>query len=108
MSSPVRVVLTTAPSPEEAERISGTLVSERLVACANIVPGIVSIFRWEDAVQRESEVLVILKTTEAGLSRLTDRLVELHPYDVPEVVAVDAAGGHAPYLDWVSGEVGDG
>jgi periplasmic divalent cation tolerance protein len=99
-------VLTTAPSAEVAERMGGTLVEERLAACANVVPGIVSIFRWKGAVSHESEVLMILKTTTDAVDALRRRIVELHPYEVPEVLALDVRDGHAAYMDWVRSEVG--
>lgn len=102
----VVAVLTTAPSVEVAERIGETLVQERLAACANLVPGVRSIFRWKGAVSRESEVLVVIKTTHEALDPLRRRIVELHPYEVPEVIALDVRAGHAPYLDWVRAEVG--
>jgi periplasmic divalent cation tolerance protein len=102
----LRVVLTTAPSAAVAEDLARALVDERLAACANIVPGVTSLFRWEGAVNRESEVLVLLKTTAAAVDRLSARLVELHPYDVPEVLAFGPVGGHEPYADWVRQEVG--
>ncbi len=105
-ASNVVVVLTTAPSAEVAERIGETLVDEGLAACANILPGVRSIFRWKGAVSRESEVLVILKTTTECFSALSGRVAELHPYEVPEVIALDVRGGHEPYLDWVRSEVG--
>ena len=96
----------TAPDAEVAERLARTLVDERLAACANIVPGVVSVYRWEGEVQRDSEVLVILKTSAEVLDDLESRAVELHPYDVPEVLALPVRGGHEPYLDWVRAEVG--
>ena len=101
----VSLVLTTAPDTEVAERIARVLVEERFAACANVLPGVTSVFRWEGAVQREAEVLVFLKTTHDGVGALEDRLVELHPYDVPEVLALAVPGGHEPYLDWVRAEV---
>ena len=104
--SNVVAVLTTAPSVEVAERIGGTLVEEGLAACANVVPGVRSIFRWRGAVSHESEVLMILKTTTGSLAALSRRVVELHPYEVPEVLALDVRAGHEPYLDWVRAEVG--
>ena len=102
----VLVALTTAPSAEVAERIGRSLVEERLAACANVVAGVTSIFRWNDAVQREGEVLVILKTTSGELEALQRRVAELHPYDVPELIALPIVAGYAPYLDWVRAEVG--
>ena len=100
----VMVALTTAPSAEVAERIGRSLVEERLAACANVVPGITSIFRWKGAVERESEALVILKTTAADVEALERRVVELHPYEVPEVIAWPIEAGHGPYLEWVRAE----
>ncbi len=103
--SQVVAVLTTAPSAEAADRIGTALVEERLAACANLVPGVSSVFRWNGQVSREAEILVVLKTTAARLGDLRRRLVELHPYEVPEVIAVDVREGHPPYLDWVRDEV---
>lgn len=104
-SERVMVALTTAPSAEVAERLGRSLVEERLVACANVVAGITSIFRWQGTVQRESEVLVILKTTADDVAALEKRVVELHPYEVPELIVLPVEAGHAPYLEWVRGEV---
>jgi len=104
-SDRVMVALTTAPSAEVGERIGQSLVEERLAACANVVGGITSIFRWKGAIARESEVLIILKTTEGDMGALERRVVELHPYEVPEVIALPVEAGHAPYLDWVRAEV---
>jgi periplasmic divalent cation tolerance protein len=106
VSPRVIAVLSTAPDSETAGRIADTLVAERLAACVNVVEGVSSIYRWQDAVQREREVLMVLKTTSDAIDRLRSRLVELHPYAVPEVLALDVADGHVPYLDWVRAEVG--
>jgi periplasmic divalent cation tolerance protein len=104
-SADVLLVLTTAPDGEVAERIGTSLVEERLAACANVVPSVTSIYRWEGTLQREAEVLVLLKTTTDGVEALRDRLVELHPYDVPEIIALSVKAGHLPYLAWVDAEV---
>ena len=103
--SSVVAVLTTAPSAEVADRIGTALVEERLAACANLVPGVSSVFRWKGEVQRETETLVVLKTTTSRLGELRRRLVELHPYEVPEMIALDVREGHPPYLEWVRAEV---
>jgi periplasmic divalent cation tolerance protein len=100
------VVFSTAPGVQAAELIGRTLVEERLAVCANIMEGVTSIFRWKGAVAREREVLVLLKTTVAEVEALRRRLVELHPYEVPEVLAVQVAVGHEPYIEWVRAEVG--
>ena len=101
----VLVVLTTAPGVEDATRIGRILIDERLAACANVMPGLTSIFRWEGDVQEEAEVLVLLKTTEERLEELRARLVEVHPYDVPEVLALPVVGGEERYMSWVRDEV---
>jgi len=104
--SPVVVVLSTAPDASVAERIGRTLVEERLAACANVLPGVTSVFRWKGAVETEAEVLMVIKTTADTVERTRRRLVELHPYEVPEVLALGVVDGHLPYLDWVRDEVG--
>jgi len=102
------LVLTTAPDMVVAESLASRIVEERLAACVNLVPGVTSIFRWQDSIERDSEVLLLVKTTAEAVAALRDRIVALHPYDVPEVVALSASGGHAPYLEWVRGQVGGG
>lgn len=99
--SEVCVIYSTAPDADTAARIARTLVDERLAACGNLVPGVRSIYRWQGAVQDEAEVVLILKTRAEQVEALTRRLVELHPYEVPDVVALPVTSGHGPYLDWV-------
>ncbi len=96
-----RVALLTAPDLEVAERLVRTLVDERIIACGNIVPGLVSIYRWQGGVERSGEVLIIVKTTAAGVPRLLGRVPELHPYEVPEVLVIPVEAGHGPYVSWV-------
>ena len=97
----VVVVLVTAPSEDEARRIGQTLVGERLAACVNVVGPIRSIYRWEGAVQEEAEHLLIAKARREDVDTLAARVRALHPYEVPEVIALDVTAGSAPYLDWV-------
>jgi periplasmic divalent cation tolerance protein len=99
------VLLATAPSQEVAEELVTALVHERLAACGNIVPGMTSIYRWDGAVQRESEVLMIFKTERNSAPRLMARLEELHPYDVPEALALPVVAGLESYLTWVAANV---
>ena len=99
--SGVLAVLVTGPDEETLASLCATLVEERFCACANILPRIRSIYRWEGAVEDEAEALAILKTTEDRLQGLTERVRALHPYDVPEVVALPVAGGSEAYLGWV-------
>ncbi len=101
----VVVLVSTFPGVEKAAEVTRTLVEERLAACVNLVPAIRSIYRWQGALHDESETLAIIKTTRERVDAITKRLVELHPYDVPEVLEVNVAGGHPPYLAWVTGEV---
>ena len=105
-STQVVTVLTTAPDAQVAEELGRALVSERLAACANVIPGVSSIYWWEGEVHREGEALVLLKTTASRVEALEARVVELHPYDVPEVLALPVSSGHQPYLEWVVAEVG--
>lgn len=102
----VRAVLTTVPDLESGERLGRALVEERLAACANVVPGVVSLYWWEGSLERSGEALVIFKTTEDRLDALQARAAELHPYEVPEVMSFSVRAGHAPYLEWVRREVG--
>jgi periplasmic divalent cation tolerance protein len=99
------VILVTFPDAETARRIVTTLVEERLAACGNLVPGVESIYRWQGAVETASEVLVILKTENSRYEALESRLKELHPYDVPECLALTVAEGSLPYLRWLNESV---
>jgi periplasmic divalent cation tolerance protein len=102
----VRVAFATAPDAEVAARIARALVEERLVACANLVAGVRSIYRWQGRVEDESEVMLVLKTRADRVDALAERLQALHPYDVPELVVLPVVAGLAPYLDWVRAEAG--
>jgi len=96
------VLLSTCPDVATAERLGRALVEASLAACVNVLPGVRSIYRWNDAVQSDEEALMIVKTTAACLAAARERLVELHPYEVPEVVALAVADGHHAYLAWVA------
>ena len=101
-----RVVLCTAP-PDEARAIARALVERRLAACVNVLPGVASIYQWEGTVCEDDELLLIIKTSEERLPALTDQLLELHPYDVPEIIAlpINALEGNPMYLQWIQSEV---
>ena len=103
-STGVLIILMTAPDAGEGERIAGRLLDEGLIACANIVPRVVSLYRWEGELQRDEEVLVLMKTRADCELRVIARAEELHPYDVPEILVQDVMGGAAPYLAWVEQE----
>jgi periplasmic divalent cation tolerance protein len=106
MSEALHVVLVTAPDAEVGARIGRALVEEGLAACASLVPGVRSIYRFEGAVHDDAEVLLILKTRAALSAALAARVRALHPYQVPEVLALEVAGGSEPYLDWVRSAAG--
>ncbi|HEX9291015.1 MAG TPA: divalent-cation tolerance protein CutA [Anaeromyxobacteraceae bacterium] len=95
------VVLVTAPSAEEAARIARTLVEEKLAACGNVVPGVRSIYRWQGKVCDEQEALLVLKLPAKRFPELRDRVVALHPYEVPEVIALRIEDGSEKYVDWI-------
>jgi periplasmic divalent cation tolerance protein len=95
------VAFSTVGSPQDAERIARTLVDRRLAACVNILPGVVSIYRWKGELQRDDERMLVIKTRTDRLAALRDALVELHPYELPELVAVPIEDGHAAYLSWI-------
>lgn len=102
------VVLCTCADGEPAARLARALVEERLAACVNRLPGVVSSFRWEGRVAEENETLLLIKTTEDRLEALAARITELHPYELPEVVAVPVLGGLDSYLDWLRESVSPG
>ena len=95
------VVLSTVERAEDAERIARELVGRGLAACVNVVPGLVSIYRWKGELERAEERLLLIKTRAERFEALREALVALHPYDVPEVLALPIAEGHAPYLAWL-------
>ena len=95
------IVLVTTSNAEEASRIAEVLVSERLAACVNIVPGIESIYRWEGKVTRDHEALMIIKTTSERYDELERRVKELHSYSTPEVIALKIERGSDQYLNWL-------
>jgi periplasmic divalent cation tolerance protein len=95
------IVFSTFASEEDAARVVRTLVEERLIACGNLLPGARSIYRWRSAVADEREVVALMKTRKQDWAALQSRLHELHPYEVPECVAVRLAAGAPKYLAWL-------
>lgn len=95
-----RVVLTTAPDEEVAKRLARALVEERLAACVNIVTGLTSIYRWDEKTEEAGEVLLVSKVRAADFDRVEARLGALHPYDVPEIVALPVAAVSDAYRSW--------
>ena len=95
------VVLVTCPSQKVGKQLAHVLVEERLAACVNVIPGLTSTYRWEGKICRDAEVLLVVKTRRTRLRALTRRVQALHPYSVPEVIALPVVGGSAAYLSWV-------
>jgi periplasmic divalent cation tolerance protein len=95
------IVLVMAKDRAEARHIGERLVEERLVACANVVPGVDSTYRWKGKVERASEALLLMKTSSEKLDRLISRVKELHSYEVPEVLALPIERGSPEYLKWL-------
>lgn len=94
----------TCPDTETAAKIARLLVEEWLAACVNSLPGVLSTYRWQGEIHEDAEVLLLIKTTRERFDALRDRLVELHPYEVPELVALEIAEGTPAYLDWLARE----
>jgi periplasmic divalent cation tolerance protein len=97
-----RIVLTTASSAEEAERLARNLVEERLAACATLIPSVRSIYRWKDAIEDATETLLLLKTGNEQLAALEARLRELHSYETPEFLVLNVESGSRAYLEWLA------
>lgn len=98
---PVLLVQCSCPDGDTADVIAATLVHERLAACVQRLPGVQSTYRWQGQVERSDEVLLQIKTTRERLGALIARVQALHPHELPEVIAVEVAGGLSAYLDWV-------
>ena len=98
------VALSTVASAQHAERLARALVERRLAACVNVVPGVVSHYRWREALQRDHEHLLVIKTRAERLPALRAAFAELHPYELPELVALEVAGGSEAYLRWLDAE----
>ena len=103
----MRVVLCTCPA-DEAKLLAHQLVEERLIACANILPGVTSVYRWEGAVCEDNETLLVMKTSAERILELTERIRALHSYEVPEVIALPLVPdeGNPAYLSWLLEQVG--
>ena len=95
------LALSTVGKAEDAERIARALVERGLAACVNVVPGVVSIYRWKGQIEREGELLLVIKTRTERFEALREALVSLHPYEVPELIVLPIMAGHAPYLAWL-------
>lgn len=101
---PVFLILSTCPDADTAQRLARIVVEERLAACVSLLPGGVSTYRWQGRVEEATEVQLLAKTPADRRDALMARLAELHPYELPEILAVETAAGLPAYLDWVTAE----
>ncbi len=101
----VLLVFCTFPDADTAAAVTKTLVGEKLVACGTILPGARSIYEWEGKMEDASEVLVLFKTASPAYAKLEKRLLKLHPYDMPEIVALEAGAASKGYAAWVASAV---
>jgi periplasmic divalent cation tolerance protein len=102
----IHLVLTTFANADAAANIIRILVEERLVACGTILPGVRSIYQWEGRIEDTQEVMVFLKTSASSLPALQARLLVLHPYETPEILALDSAAVSPAYAEWVAKQTG--
>jgi periplasmic divalent cation tolerance protein len=100
--SKVLLALSTFPDQETARDISNELVTKKLAACANILPGVESIYRWKEQIESGNETLVLFKLSEDRQSEFQEKLRSLHPYEVPEIIFVPISSGLPEYLRWVT------
>ncbi|TDX99585.1 divalent-cation tolerance protein CutA [Thiohalophilus thiocyanatoxydans] len=98
---PQSLVLCTCPDQETARKLADQLVAERLAACVNIVPGLESVYEWQGKVERDAEVLLIIKTREDHYARVEKTIQQHHPYELPEILRVSLDGGLQDYLQWI-------
>ncbi len=99
-----RIVLTTVDDPEQAKTLARGLVEQKLAACVTVIDGVGSTYRWRGAIEEQREILLLVKTTAHRLSRLQSWLQRSHPYEVPEILALEASSEAAPYLRWLAEE----
>src|SRR5947207_13042467 len=101
MAEKILLALSTFPNAETARKVSNQLVDEKFAACANILPGVESIYRWKEKIETGNETLVFFKMSEDRQSAFQEKLRSLHPYDIPEIVFVPISSGLPDYLRWV-------
>jgi periplasmic divalent cation tolerance protein len=105
MTTPYVMIFCTVPDATTAKKISQILVEEKLAACCNIVPGLNSIYSWENKIQDETELLLIIKSRQELFPELEQRIKKLHPYSVPEIIAIPIFNGNIDYLKWMEENV---
>ena len=101
MNSSFIVILCTLPSETDAEKIATHLIENRLAACCNIIPGLRSIYRWKDKIESDDEFLLLIKSAEERYPEIEKAIIKMHPYDVPEIIALPLEAGSQTYLHWI-------
>jgi periplasmic divalent cation tolerance protein len=104
--TPVRIVFCTIDSADAARKLARRLVQDRLAACVNIIENVTSVYKWEGRIEEDAELLLVIKTQDSRLQELMDRISEIHPYDVPEILSWPVQKGSKAYLEWVVAETG--
>ncbi|MBI2809843.1 MAG: divalent-cation tolerance protein CutA [Candidatus Melainabacteria bacterium] len=102
---PGEIIVLVTCQPDDANKLATDLVTERLAACVNVVPSVLSIYQWKEKVENDTESILIIKSHRDLFSRLEARIKELHKYDVPEIVSLPIEAGHAPYLNWLNAQL---
>jgi len=97
-----QLILCTCPDDQVAKKIATCLVEEKLAACVTMLPNVTSVYRWQDNIECQNEVQLIIKTNKDKFNLLSDRINTLHPYDIPEIVALNIHQGNLQYLNWIS------
>ncbi len=106
MTTTPLIVLCTCPDGTAADAIAAALLEAGLAACVNRIDGVESLYRWEGTIQRDQEVLLLIKTTAVAFGEVEDTISDLHPYELPEIIGVPVTQGSAPYLDWLTKSIG--
>ena len=104
-SSPFRMLLTTFPDLAQARSAAELIVTRQLAACVNILPQMTSVYRWQGQLEQGEEHLLLIKTRQSRLEALQKTLLEIHPYELPEIIVVPLTGGYEPYLNWITKSV---
>ena len=95
------IILTTTPSKKDAKRIADKLISQSKAACVNIIKDVESIYRWQGKIERSAEFLLIIKTNRKNLKKVFNLIAQVHPYEVPEIIALKIDQGNQKYLNWI-------
>lgn len=100
-----QVIFCTCPTQDIAETIATQLVESKLAACVNLLPGVTSIYMWQGKVEKDSEVILKIKSNAMLFDRIAQKISDIHPYEVPEIIALDLKQGNQAYLDWLDASV---